>query len=34
MNDISNRWQEWLTVFAYLGFTAFIIWRVFATPNK
>jgi hypothetical protein len=33
MNNIS-RWQEWLTVFAYLGITVFIIWRIFAPENK
>ncbi|ADI63144.1 hypothetical protein Aazo_0676 ['Nostoc azollae' 0708] len=33
MNDIS-RWQEWLTVLAYLVITTFIMWRIFATGNK
>ncbi|BAZ81647.1 hypothetical protein SR1949_22020 [Sphaerospermopsis reniformis] len=34
MNDSFSRLQEWLTVFAYLGFTLFIIWRIFTAQNK
>jgi hypothetical protein len=35
MNDIflitSDNWLDWITVFGYLGFTAFIAWRVVKT---
>ncbi|EGK86677.1 hypothetical protein MicvaDRAFT_3448 [Microcoleus vaginatus FGP-2] len=35
MNDIflitSDNWLDWITVFGYLAFTAFIAWRVFTT---
>lgn len=34
MNDVFSRWQEWLTVFVYLGITVFIVWRILAIPNK
>lgn len=32
MQDSS--WSEWLTVFGYVGFTVFVMWRVFATGSK
>ena len=28
---LPNSWQDWVTVTGYLSFTAFIIWRVFAS---
>ncbi len=31
MQDTFNNWHDWLTVFGYVGFTVFIMWRVFAT---
>jgi len=35
MNDIflitSDNWLDWIAVFGYLAFTAFIAWRVFTT---
>ncbi|WP_375501269.1 hypothetical protein [uncultured Nostoc sp.] len=34
MNNEFGSWQEWLTVFTYLGFTVFIIWRVFSTEKN
>jgi hypothetical protein len=34
MNGTFSRWQEWLTVLAYVGFTVFIMWCVFATQKK
>lgn len=24
----SEHWQDWITVFGYVTFTAFILWRV------
>ncbi|QXE26416.1 hypothetical protein B6N60_05148 [Richelia sinica FACHB-800] len=34
MIDSYSRIQEWLTVFAYIGFTLFIIGCVFMSSNK
>jgi hypothetical protein len=31
---IPNNWQDWVTVFGYVGFTTFIIWRVFTTNSQ
>jgi hypothetical protein len=28
---ILREWGDWLVVFGYLGFTAFIIWRVLSS---
>ncbi|BAZ67239.1 hypothetical protein NIES4106_19930 [Fischerella sp. NIES-4106] len=34
MDDTFGSPQEWLTVFAYVGFTVFILWRVLVTQKK
>jgi hypothetical protein len=34
MNDTFSSAQEWLTVFAYVGFAVFILWRVLVSQNK
>jgi hypothetical protein len=31
MENSFDRWQDWLTVFGYVGFTVFVMWRVFST---
>jgi hypothetical protein len=28
---ITDRWQDWVTVFGYVAFAVFIAWRVFTT---
>lgn len=27
-------WQDWLVVFGYIGFAAFIIWQVLTRSNR
>ncbi len=34
MDDVLNNWQEWLTVFTYLGLTVIVIWGIFRTSGK
>ncbi|QIR35284.1 hypothetical protein HCG51_25420 [Tolypothrix sp. PCC 7910] len=32
--NLSSNWQEWVTVFGYLGLTAVVIWGVFTAQKK
>jgi len=36
MDDFILRdgWQDWVVVFSYLGFTAFIVWGIFNGKQK
>ncbi|WP_256388810.1 hypothetical protein [Calothrix sp. 336/3] len=32
--DILGSWQDWVTVFAYLGLTVFVIWGILSKSGK
>jgi hypothetical protein len=31
---VANSWQDWVTVLGFVGFTTFIIWRVYMTTQN